>query len=173
MKRNFILLSFLHLIAFLSSCSDKTEKADPQHLSYESIHPIPFEEFIEKEPKDEAHYGSYDIKDVYSGKIQNLHPTEKQRFLITYNRGLKDQEYDEIFALQDSDPDEFILMRNKVNTNGQILFDGKSVSKVIEKPESLGFAFKFISEEEIWFTPNFEHIEKDYSVFYKTRIISK
>ncbi|WP_339877071.1 hypothetical protein [uncultured Algoriphagus sp.] len=35
MKRNFILLSFLYLIAFISSCSEKTEKADPQHLSYE------------------------------------------------------------------------------------------------------------------------------------------
>ncbi|WP_339701408.1 hypothetical protein [Algoriphagus aquimarinus] len=138
-----------------------------------SIQPIPFEEFIQKEPKEEAHYGTYDMKDIYVGMIQNLHPTEKQRFLLTYNRGLTDQEYDEIFALETSDPEEFSRKRNKTNTNGQVLFDGKSVSKVIMKPESLGFTFKFISEEEIWFTPNFEYAENDYSVIYKTRLVAK
>jgi len=138
-----------------------------------SIQPIPFEEFIQKEPKKEAHYGTYDMKDIYVGTIQNLHPTEKQRFLLTYNRGLSDQEYDEIFALETLDPEEFSRKRNKTNTNGQVLFDGKSVSKVIMKPESLGFTFKFISEEEIWFTPNFEYAENDYSVIYKTRLVAK
>lgn len=138
-----------------------------------SIQPIPFEEFIQKEPKEEAHYGTYEMKDIYVGMIQNLHPTEKQRFLLTYNRGLTDQEYDEIFALETSDPEEFSRKRNKTNTNGQVLFDGKSVSKVIMKPESLGSSFKFISEEEIWFTPNFEYAENDYSVIYKTRLVAK
>ncbi|WP_339758797.1 hypothetical protein [Algoriphagus aquimarinus] len=138
-----------------------------------SIQPIPFEEFIQKEPKEEAHYGTYDMKDIYVGTIQNLHPTEKQRFLLTYNRGLSDQEYDEIFALETSAPEEFSRKRNKTNTNGQVLFDGKSVSKVIMKPKSLGFTFKFISEEEIWFTPNFEYAENDYSVIYKTRLVAK
>jgi hypothetical protein len=138
-----------------------------------SVHKIPFDEFIEKEPKDEEHYGTYDMKDIYVGTIQNFHPTEKQRFLITYSRGLTDQEYEEIIALQTSAPDEFSRKLNKISTNGQVLFDGKSVSKVITKPESLGFTFKFISEEEIWFTPNFDYTEKDYSVIYKTRIVAK
>lgn len=138
-----------------------------------STHQIPFDEFIEKEPKDEEHFGTYDMKDLYVGTIQNFHPTDKERFLITYTRGLTDQEYEEIFALQASDPDEFSRMRNRTNTNGQILFDGKSVSKLIMKPESLGFTFKFISEEEIWFTPDFELTEKDYSVIYKTRLVAK
>jgi|GEM_PF-554095 len=138
-----------------------------------STHQIPFDEFIEKEPKDEEHFGTYDMKDLYVGTIQNLNPTENQRFLLTYNRGLTDQEYDEIFALQASNPDEFNRKRNKTNTTGQVLFDGKSVSKLIKKPESLGFTFKFISEEEIWFTPDFELTEKDYSVIYKTKLVSK
>lgn len=138
-----------------------------------SVYPIPFEEFIQKDPKDEAHFGTYDMKDIYVGAIQNLHPTEKQRFLLTYNRGLTDQEYEEIIPLQSSDPEEFRRMLKKINTFGQVLFDGESISKVIEKPESLGFTFKFISEEEIWFTPDFEHIEKDYSVIYKTRLVAK
>ncbi|SFT99188.1 hypothetical protein SAMN04489724_3230 [Algoriphagus locisalis] len=138
-----------------------------------SVYPIPFEEFIQKAPKDEDHYGTYDMKDIYLGAIQNLSPTENQRFLLTYNRGLTDQEYEEIIPLQSSDPEEFRRILKKINTFGQVLFDGKSVSKVIQKPESLGFTFKFISEEEIWFTPNFEHIENDYSVIYKTRIVTK
>jgi hypothetical protein len=107
------------------------------------------------------------------GTIQNLHPTEKQRFLISYSRGLTDQEYEEIFALQTSAPDEFSRKLNETNTNGQVLFDGKSISQIISKPESLGFTFKFISEDEIWFTPNFEYTEKDYSVIYKTRLVAK
>ena len=138
-----------------------------------STHQIPFDEFIEKEPKDEEHYGTYDMKDIYVGMIQNLHPTEKNRFLISYSRGLTDQEYEEIFALQPSNPDEFSRKLEKTNNYGQVLFDGKSVSKFITKPEALGFAFNFISEEEVWFTPNFEYAENDYSVIYKTRIVSK
>lgn len=138
-----------------------------------SVYPIPFEEFIQKDPKDEAHFGTYEMKDIYVGAIQNLHPTEKKRFLISYSRGLTDQEYEEIFALQPSDPEEFRRKLNKTNTNGQVLFDGKSISQIISKPESLGFTFKFISEDEIWFTPNFEYTEKDYSVIYKTRLVAK
>ena len=138
-----------------------------------SIYQIPFDEFIEKEPKDEEHYGAYEMKDIYVGMILNFHPTEKQRFLISYSRGLTDQEYEEIFALQTSAPDEFSRKLNKISTNGQVLFDGKSISQIISKPESLGFTFKFISEQEIWFTPNFEYTEKDYSVIYKTRLVAK
>ena len=138
-----------------------------------SVYPIPFEELIQKAPIDEEHYGTYDMKDIYVGAIQTLNPTENQRFLLTYNRGLTEQEYEEIIPLQTSDREEFTRKIRKINTFGQVLFDGKSVSKVIEKPESLGFTFKFISEEEIWFTPNFEYLEKDYSVIYQTRIVSK
>ncbi|WP_425636075.1 hypothetical protein ACPUEN_11810 [Algoriphagus yeomjeoni] len=138
-----------------------------------SIYQIPFDEFIQKEPKDEEHFGAYDMKDIYVGMIHNFHPTEKQRFLISYSRGLTDQEYKEVFALQASDPEEFRRKLIETNTNGQVLFDGKSISQIISKPESLGFTFKFISEEEIWFTPNFEYTEKDYSVIYKTRIVEK
>ena len=138
-----------------------------------SVFPIPFDEFIEKEPKDEEHFGTYDMKDIYVGMIQNINPTEKQRFLISYSRGLTDQEYEEVFAMQASDPGEFLPKLKKTNTNGQVLFDRKSISQIINKPESLGFTFKFISEEEIWFTPNFEYAENDYSVIYKTRIVSK
>jgi hypothetical protein len=60
-----------------------------------------------------------------------------------------------------------------VNTNGLVLFDGKSVSPIIQKPKGLGFVYEFISEEEIWFSPDYQEVEKDYVVIYKTRLVQK
>ena len=135
-----------------------------------STQKIPFEEFIQKEPKDADVFGKYDMTDLYVGTVQNIHPTEKQRFLVAYSRGLTDQEYEEIFALQDIDKEEFYRMMKAVNKSGLVVFDGNAVSQIIDKPNQLGFTYKFVSEDEIWFTPDFDLFEKDHVVIYKTRI---
>lgn len=133
---------------------------------------IPFEEFIQKEPKDAEKFGAYEARDLYVGAINSFDRTEKNRFLIKYSRGLTDEEYQEIFALIEKDQDAGFEKMRQINTNGSILFDGKSVSSLIKKPKSLGFTYEFISEDEIWFSANFEETENDYSVLYKTRIVS-
>lgn len=133
---------------------------------------IPFKEFIEKEPKDAEKFGPYEARDLYVGAINSFYRTEKKRFLIKYNRGLTDEEYQEIFALIEKDQEAGFEKMRQINTNGSILFDGKSLSSLIKKPKSLGFTYEFISEDEIWFSPDFENVENDYSVIYKTRIIS-
>ncbi|MFN3761104.1 MAG: hypothetical protein ACK4SF_17965 [Algoriphagus aquaeductus] len=133
---------------------------------------IPFEEFFEKEPKDAEKFGPYEARDLYVGAINSFYRTEKNRFLIKFNRGLTDEEYQEIFALIEKDQEAGFEKMRQINTNGSILFDGKSLSSLIKKPKSLGFTYEFISEDEIWFTPDFENVENDYSVIYKTRIIS-
>ncbi len=138
-----------------------------------SIYKIPFPEFIEKEPKDSEKFGQYEMKDVYGGAINSIHRTDKERFLINYSRGLSDEEYQEIFALINKDAEEGYQKMRDVNTNGLILFDGKSTSPIIQKPEQLGFVYQFISEDEIWFSPDYEKTEKDYVVLYKTRLIEK
>lgn len=134
---------------------------------------IPFEEFIQKEPKDAEKFGPYEARDLYVGAINSFDRTEKNRFLIKYSRGLTDEEYQEIFALIEKDQKEGFAKMRQINTNGSILFDGKSLSPLIKKPISLGFTYEFISEDEIWFSANFEEIENDYSVIYKTRLVSK
>lgn len=137
-----------------------------------SIRRIPFPSFIEKAPVDSEVFGSYQMKDLYVGSINNFHPTENSRFLINYARGLTDEEYEAIFSLESKDRTLFFKEMKKRNTNGMVLFDGKSISPIIQKPMELGYTHKFISEDEIWFTPNYSEVEKDYVVFYKTRLVA-
>ncbi|WP_075350575.1 hypothetical protein [Algoriphagus marinus] len=138
-----------------------------------SIRKIPFQEFIEKEPKDLDKFGQYESKDIYGGTINSFHRTENDRFLVNYSRGLTEAEYQDIFDLIKKDQDAGYQKMTDVNTNGLVLFDGKSVSPIIQKPKGLGFVYEFISEEEIWFSPDYQEVEKDYVVIYKTRLVSK
>lgn len=138
-----------------------------------SIRRIPFPSFIEKKPVDSEVFGSYQMKDLYVGSINNFHPIENSRFLISYARGLTDKEFEAIFALESKNRTLFVEEMKRTNTNGIVLFDGNSISSLIEKPIELGYTHKFISEDEIWFTPNYSESEKDYVVLYKTRLISK
>ena len=138
-----------------------------------SIQKIPFQEFIEKEPKDSEKFGQYEMKDVYGGAVNSIHRTENNRFLVNYSRGLTEAEYQDIFDLIKKDDEAGYQKMTDVNANGLVLFDGKSVSPIIEKPEGLGFVYGFISEEEIWFSPDYQEVEKDYVVIYKTRLVQK
>jgi hypothetical protein len=138
-----------------------------------SIQKIPFQEFIEKEPKDSDKFGQYEPKDIYGGAINSFHRTEKNRFLVNYSRGLTEEEYQDIFDLIQKDKEAGYKKMTAVNTNGLVLFDGKSVSPIIQKPKGLGFVYEFVSEEEIWFSPDYQEVEKDYVVIYKTRLVQK
>jgi hypothetical protein len=138
-----------------------------------SIRRIPFPAFIEKEPKDSENFGQYEMKDLYVGSINGFHPTENHRFLISYSRGLTDEEYEAIFSLESKDRTLFMEEMKKTNTNGMVLYDGKSISTLVKKPNELGYSLKFISEAEIWFTSNYSEVEKDYVVLYKTRLTTK
>ncbi len=134
---------------------------------------IPFEEFIEKAPKDENNLTSYEMKDVYSGSINVFIPSVENRFLINYTRGLTDEEYNLVFLKTGQINQEFFEEISKISTFGWILFDGKTISSFIEKRPEIGSLGKLISEDEIWFTPNYSEVEKDFVVLYKTRLVSK
>lgn len=137
------------------------------------IHQIPFDEFVEKSPKDADNFGSYEMKDIYVGSLNQILPLGKNQFLINYARGVSDSEYDQITMHAGGDNSKIFPELSKINIYGWVLFDGKSVSKLIENSTEIGNLGKFISEDEIWFTPNYSEVEKDYVVIYKTRLISK
>jgi hypothetical protein len=134
---------------------------------------IPFKEFIEKSPKDTDEMGVLDMKEMYGGSINLILPIGNQDFLINYSRGLSNDEFDQLSSASGGVNEKFYQDVRKVNTFGWILFDGKTISNLIEKKPEIGNLGKFISKEEIWFTPNYSEVEKDYVVLYKTRLVSK
>jgi hypothetical protein len=138
-----------------------------------SIRKIPFQEFIEKEPKDADTFGPYEMRDLYSGSVNQVIPIAKSQFLIWYARGLTNQEYDQITSEANGDNSKFFQELLKININGWVFFDGKAVSSLIKKQKELGMVGKYISESEIWFSPDYAEVEKDYVVIYKTRLIAK
>lgn len=138
-----------------------------------SIRTIPFPEFIEKEPKDAETFGPYEMRDLYSGSINQVVPIDKNQFIVSYARGLTNEEYDLITSEANGDNSKFYQELLKININGWVFFDGKEVSSLIKKQKELGMMGKYISEAEIWFSPDYSEVEKDYVVIYKTRLISK
>lgn len=137
------------------------------------IYQVPFDEFVEKAPIDADNFGSYEMKDIYVGSLNQIQPLGDNQFLINYARGVTDSEYDQIKTQAGGDNSKFFPELSKINSYGWLLFDGKSVSKLIENSPEIGNLGKFISEDEIWFTPNYSEFEKDYVVLYKTRLVSK
>ncbi|MDX5337742.1 MAG: hypothetical protein LPK25_01865 [Cyclobacteriaceae bacterium] len=138
-----------------------------------SVLPIPFPEHLPTQPKSADKYGQYEMPDLYVTSINAFEATEKNRFLISYSRGLKKEEYDEVFGLIAKDRKEGYKKLREINTSGMVIFDGKTLSSIIREPEELGHSFVFVSENEIWFTPDYDLVEKDYLVLYKTRLVSK
>ncbi|WP_332911456.1 hypothetical protein [Algoriphagus boritolerans] len=137
------------------------------------IYQIPFDEFVEKAPKDGDNFGPYEMKDIYVGSLNQIQPLSKNQFLINYARGVTDSEYDQITTKAGNDNSKIFPELSKINRYGWVLFDGKSLSKLIENSTEIGNLGKFISKDEIWFTPNYSEFEKDYVVLYKTRLVSK
>lgn len=138
-----------------------------------SIYKISFPEFIEKEPKDADKFGQYEMKDVYTGSLNQVFALDNKQFLANYARGLTDEEFEQISSEFSDDNSKLFEELRKKNTTGWVLYDGSSVSRIIEEHPNLGFMGKFISKDKIWFSLDFQEVEKDYSIFYKTKILSK
>ncbi|MDI1321775.1 MAG: hypothetical protein PSV36_03435 [Algoriphagus sp.] len=138
-----------------------------------SIRKIPFPEFIEKEPKDAETFGSYEMRDIYTGSMNQVIPIDKNQFIVNYARGLTNEEYDLITSETKGDNSKFYEEMLKKNIFGWVVFDGKAVSSLVKKHKYLGNIDKYISNAEIWFSPDYSEVEKDYVVIYKTRLISR
>lgn len=139
--------------------------------SPKSVKTIPLPEFLEESSDSDQVETSINLEDLFQGNINSLYLTEDHEFLIDYLTGLTKEEYDEAMAAAGDDFNNVWGEAEKLNSGGYILFDGKNISPIIEKPEILGNMGKFVSKDEIWFSLNFEQAENDYSVIYKTRIV--
>ncbi|RAI91945.1 6-bladed beta-propeller [Algoriphagus yeomjeoni] len=134
---------------------------------------VSFLEFEERNPDKKLENGAFDIRDFLLGSINSVEKLEDGAFLIYYTSGLTDEEANEVTSEASEDFSKIFELADKYNTTGNVLFDGESVSKIIEKNELLSNIAKIASRDEIWFNLNFSEVEKDYSVIYKTRIVEK
>ncbi|WPR74174.1 hypothetical protein [Algoriphagus sp. NG3] len=134
---------------------------------------IPFDIFVENEPKSDKVDNKINISELYAGTINKLITIEDRRFLVDYLAGLTKEEYNEAVAKAGEDMNKQWEELEKMNNGGMVIFDGNQISSPIEKPTILGNMDKYVSKEEIWFSLNFSEAENDYSVIYKTRLIEK
>jgi hypothetical protein len=138
-----------------------------------SVKSIPYPEFIERKVDDKPVNGGFNMRDFFLGTNLSLFPTGDGDFLIQYLTGLTDEEANEVNSAAGTDFNKMFEEAEKYNGGGFALFDGSQLSSIIEKPEILGNLNKFISKNEIWFSLNFSEAENDYSVIYKTRLVSQ
>jgi hypothetical protein len=138
-----------------------------------SVKEIPFPRFIEKEPSDKNPKENFQYNDLFLGVIDKMISINAKLFLLNYRQGLSKEEFDKIYSDVGGEISKVFKTAENSNTALWVLFDGQLLSSSIYKPELLGNMDKFISQEEIWFSANFEKLENDYSVIYKTRLVQK
>jgi len=138
-----------------------------------SVKTIPFPTFLEKNPSEKTIGGQFNFRDFFFGTINKVIPMPDGLFLINYLSGLTDDDANQVISDAGTDFDKMFQLAGEKNEGGLVLFDGKDISPIIEKPEQLGYINKFISRDEIWFSLNFSQSEKDYSIIYKTRLVQK
>ncbi|MCE7057407.1 hypothetical protein LZF95_22185 [Algoriphagus sp. AGSA1] len=138
-----------------------------------SVRNIPFREFIEKSSEGKELSNGFNFEDLVLGTINNIIPLQKGGFLIDYTGGLTKEKYDQALKEAEGQPNKIWPFAEKLNTGGHVLFDGNQISSPIEKPTILGNMNKYVSKDEIWFSLNFSEAENDYSVIYKTRLVTK
>lgn len=134
---------------------------------------VPYSEFIERKISEEPASGGFNLRDFFLGVNLSIFPTEDGKFLIRYLTGLTEEEANEVINAGGDDFNEIFVEAEKLNDGGYTLFDGSLISPNIETPEILGTLSKYVSNDEIWFSLNFEEAENDYSVIYKTRLVSQ
>lgn len=133
---------------------------------------IPFDFFQLADVIDPEDQNSFRIRDFFTGTINSVKPMGNNQFMIDYLTGLPDDKADPIVN-GGSDFGQMFADAMEENSGGLAIYDGKSLSPIIEKEELLGTMGKFVSTDEIWFSLNFEEVENDYSVLYKTRLVEK
>jgi hypothetical protein len=138
-----------------------------------TVLPIPIENFVESDTDKAPENGGFNIRNFFLGTINTINYLGEGSFLINYLAGLSDDEADQVISEAATDFDKMFKAAQELNKGGMILFDGVSISPIIEKPEILGFIYKVVSKDEIWFSLNFSEAENDYSVIYKTRLVQK
>jgi len=131
-----------------------------------------FPQFIERDASTKADNEVINARDFFLGSISRIVPIDGNILLINYLSGLTDEEAKEIINEAKGDFDLMFKSAEKINEGGMVLFDGEEISSIISKPDVLGNLSLANSRDEIWFSPNFEEVENDYSVLYKTRLVS-
>lgn len=134
--------------------------------------PIPISEFIERKKDEKPAESGFNVRDFFLGTINSVIPAGSGQLLINYLTGLTGDQVKEAVAASGSDFNKIFEEAEKMNTSGTILFNGGEFSQPITKPSNLGNLNLSKSLDEIWFSPDFEKVENDYSVIYKTRLVS-
>ncbi len=134
---------------------------------------LPFETFVQNEPKDDKVNNNIEISELYAGTINSIHFIDDNHFLVDYLGGITKEEYTEANAVAEENGEQPWEEIGKINKGGLVIFNGSELSIPIHKPSILGNLNKFVSKDEVWFSLNFSEAENDYSVIYKTRIVEK
>lgn len=137
------------------------------------INSLAFPHFEERNMDTEADNEVINARDFFLGSINRVTAIEENALLINYLSGLTDEEAKKVIDDAKGDFDLMFKNAEAINQGGLVLFDGKELSQIISKPGYLGNINHVVSKDEIWFSPNFELIENDYSIIYKTRLVSK
>ncbi len=137
------------------------------------VKPIPIPNFQGRNTDKKPTNGGFNARDFFLGSINSVLSINQEELLISYLPGLDDETANQIISEAGSDFNKMFDEAGKLNKGGLVVFDGKSISKLIEIPEILGSLNKVKSREEIWFSLNFSEAENDYSVIYKTRLVNK
>lgn len=110
---------------------------------------VPFPEFEERNTGKKTENGGFDIRDFLLGSINTLEKLDDGTFLIFYTSGLNEEEANEVISEAGEDFNKIFELADKYNSTGNVLFDGVSVSKIIEKDELLSNIAKIVSKDEI------------------------
>lgn len=129
--------------------------------------------FYERTTEAKFDRGTVNIRDFFLGNMNRIDPLDDNQILINYLPGLSDEEAKGVIDEAKGDFDLMFKNAEAINKGGFVLFNGKEISHIISKAIILGNVNHATSKEEIWFSPNFEEVENDYSVIYKTRLVSK
>lgn len=132
--------------------------------------PIPLPFFMERDVSKKLENGGFVTRDYLLGSINSICKIDDSAFLISYNSGLTDEQFDEVSSVAGNDLNKVFAEAAKFSVIETIVFNGNSISKGIKEPEPLGSIAKFISKDEIWFNLDYSKVENDYSVIYKTRL---
>lgn len=132
-----------------------------------------FPQFHERNTETKPDSEAINVRDFFLGSINQIIPLGNETVLVNYLPGLTDEEAKGVIDEAKGDFDLMFKNAEAINKGGLVLFDGTEISRIISKPIFLGNIDHLVSKDQIWFSPNFEEIENDYSVIYKTRLVSK
>lgn len=135
--------------------------------------PVPLPFFVERDVSKKLDNGGFNKRDYLLGILNSIYKIDESEFLISYNSGLTDKQFEEVNSVAGDDFNKLFAEAAKFWVMETVVFNGSSISKGIKEPELLGNIAKVISREEIWFNLDYSKFENDYSVIYKTRLVEQ